>query len=160
MRSTKINILGSLAQVVRFPMRKKIILSTISFVFMSAIMICINTVSATDGNPIMDLGIFSWVKYQQKQFFTDIVEISIENQGFHEEEVSVSIYQPIIFENKDEANHRLVFIPGLDNLMDFAYTSPVIKPEERWGLELHGFGVFPYQCTLHPEERGTFSVKL
>ena len=138
----------------------KIILSTISVAIISAILISLNPVSATDGDPVLDLGIFSWIKYQKKQFFTDIVEITIENHAIHKANVEVSIYQPIIFENKDDTNHRLVFLPGLDNLMDFAYTSPVIKPEERWGLELHTFGVFPYQCTLHPEERGKFSVKL
>lgn len=117
-------------------------------------------VSATDGDPVMDLGIFSWIKYQQKQFFTDIVEIGINKGSFSNPDTMVSVYQPIIFENQDETNHRLVFLPGLENKMDFPYTSPVIKPEERWGLEIHTFGVFPYQCTLHPEERGKFTVKL
>ena len=117
-------------------------------------------VIATDGDPIMDLGIFSWIKYQQKTFFTDIVEITLENGKFSETDVEVSIYQPIIIENKDSHNHRFVFIPGLKNKMDFAYTSPVIKAEERWGLEIHTFGEFPYQCTLHPKERGRFTVKL
>jgi plastocyanin len=138
----------------------KTVFSIISVVLISAIVTGITPVSATDGDPIMDLGIFSWIKYQQKQFFTDIVEISIEKHKFNDADNNVSIYQPIIFENKDGTNHRLVFLPGLENQMDFAYTSPVIKPEERWGLEIHTFGVFPYQCTLHPEERGRFSVKL
>ena len=131
-----------------------------STVFIAALLVSVIPASATDGDPVMDLGIFSWIKYQQKQFFTDIVEISIENGKFHEADVLVSVYQPIIFENRDDANHRLVFLPGLDNKMDFPYTSPVIKPEERWGLEIHTFGVFPFQCTLHPEERGKFTVKL
>jgi plastocyanin len=117
-------------------------------------------VSATDGDPIMDLGIFSWVKYQQKTFFTDIIEVTIKKGIFENGEQEVSIYQPIIFENQDDTNHRLVFIPGLENKMDYAYTSPVIEPEQRWGVEIHTFGVFPYQCTLHPGERGKFSVKL
>lgn len=117
-------------------------------------------VSATDGDPIMDLGIFSWIKYQQKQFFTEIVEVGIKDRSFSTKKVTVKIYQPILFENQDQVNHRLVFLPGLDNKMDLAYTSPVIEPGERWGLEIHTFGVFPFQCTLHPEERGSFTVKL
>ena len=118
-------------------------------------------VSATDGDPIMDLGIFSWIKFQQKQFFTDIVEVAIENGNFDRNDIEVSVYQPIIFENRDkEANHRLAFLPGLENKMDIPYTSAVIKPGERWGLEIHTFGVFPFQCTLHPEEKGRFRVKL
>jgi len=138
----------------------KYISVTIALTFISALLYGINPVSATDGNPVMDLGIFSWIKYQKKQFFTDIIEVTIQDNKFHSADLPVSIYQPIIFENQDDANHRLVFHPGLENLMDFPYTSPVIKPEERWGLELHTFGVFPYQCTLHPEERGKFTVKL
>ncbi len=134
---------------------------TLTTVFLSfSIMVGIFPVKATDGDPVMDLGIFSWIKYQQKTFFTDIVEITLENGKFSESLTEVSVYQPIIIENKDAENHRIVFLPGLKNKMDFAYTSPVIQPEERWGLEIHTFGDFPYQCTLHPEERGTFTVKL
>ena len=136
------------------------LITTLAAVFISGILSGTNQVNATDGDPIMDLGIFSWIKYQQKQFFTDIVEISIENDQFSKIDVLASIYQPIIFENKSETNHRLIFLPGLDNKMDFAYTSAVIKPEERWGLEIHTFGTFQYKCTLHPQERGKFTIKL
>ncbi len=117
-------------------------------------------VKATDGDPIMDLGIFSWIKYQQKTFFTDIVEITLQDGKFSHPEMDVSVYQPIIIENKTQDNHRIVFVPGLKNKMDFAYTGPVVKPEERWGLEIHTFGDYPYQCTLHPQERGVFKVTL
>lgn len=117
-------------------------------------------VIATDGDPIMDLGIFTWIKYQQKQFFTDIVEIGIKDGKFDKPDMTVEIYKPIIFENQDKTNHRLVFLPGVGNKFDVDYFSPVIQPGERWGLELHTFGEFPYQCTLHPEERGVFKVNL
>jgi len=134
---------------------------TLTTVFLSSVIIIgITSVKATDGDPVMDLGIFSWIKYQQKIFFTDIVEITLENGKFSPEQTEVSVYQPIIIENKDAENHRIIFLPGLKNKMDFAYTSPVIKSEERWGLEIHTFGNFPYQCTLHPEERGSFTIKL
>jgi plastocyanin len=124
------------------------------------LLIQFNPAGATDGDPIMDLGIFTWLKYQQKQFFTDITEIAIKDSKIQSADVTVDIYQPIIFENKDKTNHRLVFLPGLGNKMDYEYLSPVIKPDERWGLEIHTFGEFPYQCTLHPEERGKFTVNL
>lgn len=133
---------------------------TFSVLISVAILSGIIPAIATDGDPIMDLGIFSWIKYQQKTFFTDIVEITLQNGKFSNAEMEVSIYQPIIIENKDSENHRIIFVPGLKNKMDFAYTSPVIEPEQRWGLEIHTFGTFPYQCTLHPQERGSFSVKL
>jgi len=120
----------------------------------------IRTVIATDGDPIMDLGIFTWLKYQQKQFFTDITEIAIKDGKIQPPELTLDIYQPIIFENQDNTNHRLVFLPGIGNKMDLEYVSPVIQPGERWGLEIHTFGDFPYQCTLHPEERGSFTVNL
>lgn len=117
-------------------------------------------VIATDGDPIMDLGIFTWLKYQQKQFFTDIVEIAIKDNKIQSPKLTVEIYEPIIFENQDKTNHRLVFLPSVGNKFDQEYFSPVIQPGERWGLELHTFGDFPYQCTLHPEERGMFTVNL
>jgi plastocyanin len=131
-----------------------------AMIMASFILAGIFPVAATDGDPIMDLGIFSWIKYQQKTFFTDIVEITLENGKFSNPDMEVSVYQPIIIENKDSQNHRIVFVPGLKNKMDYPYTSPVIKPEERWGLEIHTFGVYPYQCSLHPEEHGSFTVKL
>lgn len=116
--------------------------------------------TATDGDPIMDLGIFTWLKYQQKQFFTDITELAIKDRKISAPALTVEIYQPIIFENQDQTNHRLVFLPGVNNKFDQEYFSPVIQPGERWGLEIHTFGEFPYQCTLHPEERGKFNIKL
>jgi plastocyanin len=136
------------------------IVGMIGIIMMVALFTVSKQATATDGDPIMDLGIFSWVKYQQKTFFTDIVEVTIKKGVFQEGKLEVSIYQPIIFENQDDTQHRLVFIPGLNNKMDYAYTSPVIEPEQRWGLEIHTFGEFPYQCTLHPGERGMFRVKL
>ena len=120
----------------------------------------IHTVIATDGDPIMDLGIFTWLKYQQKQFFTDITEIAIKDGKIQTPELTIDIYQPIIFENQDKTNHRLVFLPDIGNKMDLEYVSPVIQPGERWGLEIHTFGDFPYQCTLHPEERGMLTINL
>jgi plastocyanin len=133
----------------------------VSTITISAMLLAgVAQVKATDGDPIMDLGIFSWIKYQQKTFFTDIVEITLQDGKFSHPEVEVSVYQPIIIENKSTENHRIVFVPGLKNKMDFAYTGPVIKAEERWGLEIHTFGDYPYQCTLHPEERGVFKVTL
>ena len=100
----------------------KYVTATIAMTLLSALLYGVNPVSATDGNPIMDLGIFSWIKYQKKQFFTDIVEVTIDDNKFHAADLLVSIYQPIIFENKDDDNHRLVFLPGLENLMDYTYT--------------------------------------
>lgn len=117
-------------------------------------------VFATDGQPILDLGIVSWLQFQKKQLLVEVTEISIHDHAIEEADVSVSIYQAVIFENRDETNHRLVFLPDMDNLMETAYTSAVIRASERWGAEFHAFGVFPYQCTIHPEERGRITVTL
>jgi len=134
---------------------------TVTLLFMSFMLIQpIKHVFATDGEPVMDLGIFGWLKYQQTQFFTDIEEIAIRDGSVAKPHVEVSVYQPIIFENQGDTNHRLVFIPGLENQMEYPYTSPIIKPGERWGLEIHSFGTFEYQCTLHPEVNGKVTVKL
>ena len=68
--------------------------------------------------------------------------------------------QAVVFQNLDEQSHRLVFMPDLGNKMDRAYTSAVVRQDERWGAEFHDFGRFPYHCTVHPEERGEISVIL
>jgi hypothetical protein len=134
---------------------------TLAVLFVSVMLIHeIKLVSATDGEPIMDLGTFSWLKYQQKQFFTEIEEVLIKDGIVQRPDVVVNVLQPVIFENLGDTNHRLVFVPGIENKMDYPYTSPVIKPGERWGLEIHSFGVFEYQCSLHPEVRGKFTVKI
>jgi plastocyanin len=117
-------------------------------------------VGATDGQPILDLGIVSWLEYQKKQLLVEVTEITIHEHAIQSADVSVSIYQAVIFENQDEMSHRLVFLPDVDNLMETAYTSAVIRASERWGAEFHGFGVFPYHCTIHPEEHGQITVTL
>jgi plastocyanin len=119
----------------------------------------ITRVSATDGEPLQEIGIYSWLQFQQKKFFTEITEISIHNKTVTPAKTSASLYEPIFFENQDETNHRLIFIPDMNNDMEYGYTTPVIAPGERWGVEIHNFGVFPYQCTLHPEEHGVVSVQ-
>jgi plastocyanin len=115
---------------------------------------------ATDGRPILDLGIVSWLEYQKKQLLVEITEVKIHDHAIEAANISVSIYQAVIFENQDDTNHRLVFLPDVDNLMESAYTSAVIRASERWGAEFHAFGVFPYQCTMHPEENGRITVTL
>lgn len=117
-------------------------------------------VGATDGDPIMDLGIFTWLRYQQKQFFSDFTEVAIKDNKIQTPKLTVQMYEPIIIENQDKTNHRIVFLTGLGNKMDYEYMSPVIQPGERWGFEIHTLGEFPFQCSLHPGERGIFTIKL
>lgn len=123
-------------------------------------MLGINAAIATDGQPILDLGIVSWLEYQKRQLLVEIAEITIENSKIKPSDTVVSIYQAVIFRNAGKHNHRLVFLPDVGNKMDEAYTSAVIRPDERWGAEFHGFGRFPYRCTIHPEEMGEISVIL
>jgi plastocyanin len=125
-----------------------------------AVFVSLQPAIATDGQPILDLGIVSWLEYQKRQLLVDISEIKIHDGVIEQAMVTVSIYQAVIFENMGETNHRLVFMPDTDNKMEVAYSSAVIRPKERWGAEFHGFGVFPYNCTLHPEERGKIAVTL
>ena len=120
----------------------------------------INAAMATDGQPILDLGIISWLEYQKRQLLVDIAEISVEESAIKPTDKVVSIYQAVIFHNEGKHNHRLVFLPDVGNKMDEAYTSAVIRPGERWGAEFHGFGRFPYRCTIHAEEMGEISVIL
>lgn len=120
----------------------------------------LRSAAATDGQPILDLGIVSWLEYQKKQLLVEIAEVTIKDDKINPGDSVVSIYQAVIFSNKDDVHHRLVFLPDVGNKMEEAYTSAVIRADERWGAEFHGFGRFPYRCTIHPEERGEISVIL
>ena len=115
---------------------------------------------ATDGQPILDLGIVKWLDYQKRQLISEVKEVTIENGKVSPTETVVSIYQAVMFHNLDEESHRLVFLPDVGNKMERAYTSAVIRSGERWGAEFHGFGRLPFRCTVHPEERGEVSVIL
>ena len=115
---------------------------------------------ATDGQPILDLGIVRWLDYQKRQLISEIKEVTIENGKVSPTETVVSIYQAVMFHNLDDESHRLVFLPDVGNKMERAYTSAVIRSGERWGAEFHGFGRLPFRCTVHPEERGEVSVIL
>jgi hypothetical protein len=46
----------------------------------------------------------------------------------------------------------------MNNDMEYSVSSPVIAPGERWDVEIHTFGTYPYGCTLHPEERGVIII--
>ena len=120
----------------------------------------LQTAIATDGQPILELGIVSWLDYQRRQLLTEVQEVTIENGKVSPTETVVSIYEAVMFHNLDDQNHRLVFLHDIGNKMEDAYTSSVIRPDERWGAEFHGFGIIPFQCTIHPEERGEVSVIL
>lgn len=122
--------------------------------------LCMPAAVATDGQPILDLGTVSWLDFQRRQLLAEVAEVTIANNRISPTETVVSIYQAVIFQNLDETPHRLVFMPDLGNKMDRAYTSAVVRHEERWGAEFHDFGRFPYHCTVHPEERGEISVIL
>jgi plastocyanin len=115
---------------------------------------------ATDGQPILELGIVSWIDYQKRTLLSEVKEVSIENGRISPAETVVSIYEAVMFHNKSDETHRLVFLPDTGNKMEQAYTSGVIRPGERWGAEFHGFGLIPFRCTIHPEERGEVSVIL
>ena len=115
---------------------------------------------ATDGQPILDLGIVGWIDYQKRTLLSEVREVSISDGKISPYETVVSMYEAVMFQNLSEDNHRLVFLPDIGNKMEQAYTSAVIRPGERWGAEFHGFGLIPYRCTIHPEERGEISVIL
>lgn len=116
--------------------------------------------SATDGQPILELGIVSWLQHQKMQLTAEVAVVKIQDHAIQPADLTVSIYQAAIFENLDEMNHVLVFLPGIDNLMEKEYTSAIIGAGERWGAEFHGFGVIPYRCTIHPEEHGSVTIVL
>jgi plastocyanin len=125
-----------------------------------ALLLALQSAIATDGQPILDLGIVGWIDYQRRSLLSEVKEVTIESGKISPTETVVSIYEAVMFHNVDDESHRLVFMPDVGNKMEQAYTSGIIRPDERWGAEFHGFGQFPYRCTMHPEERGEISVIL
>ncbi len=127
---------------------------------LALVLLSLPAAMATDGQPILDLGIVSWLDYQKRQLVSEVKEVTIEDGKIRPTDTVVSIYQAVMFHNLDDENHRLVFLPDIGNKMERAYTSAVIRGGERWGAEFHGFGLLPFHCTAHPEERGEISVIL
>lgn len=127
---------------------------------MLAVVVSLQAALATDGQPILDLGIVGWIDYQRRSLLSEVKEVTLDRGKISPRDTVVSIYEAVMFQNVDKESHRLVFLPDVGNKMEQAYTSGVIRPDERWGAEFHGFGLFPYRCTIHPEEHGEISVIL
>jgi hypothetical protein len=57
----------------------------------------------------------------------------------------------LIFENNDETTHRIVFKKHIGNTLSYDIKSPVIKPGERWAVDILNDGIFPFECTIHTD---------
>jgi plastocyanin len=108
---------------------------------------------------VVDVGKFNGVKYQEAKELGGVTEIVISEGVVSAPETVAEVYRTVIFQNGDDESHLLVFLPGVRNDLEHDITSPLIEPGERWGVEFHSDGIYPYHCTIHPEVRGVVEVQ-
>jgi plastocyanin len=104
--------------------------------------------------PIRELGIRGW----PGQLTADALPVQIHDHAVQPKDTEIAIHQAVIIENLDKMNHILAFFPDAGNPLEVTDISMVIRAGERWAAQFNDSGVFPYQCTIHPEERGSITV--
>lgn len=116
-------------------------------------------VDETVPHPIDERGIMSQVGVKTTRVFRTVEIIEISNGSLQKPDITITPGTVVIIDNKDNANHRLVFPPGPGNNVASDFTSTVIQSGQLWGAEFLEPGIYPYKCTLHPEkEHGVVSV--
>lgn len=108
--------------------------------------------------PVVGVGKFNEVKYQEAKELGGVTEIVISEGTVATPDAVAKVYHTVIFWNGDGENHHLVFLPGVRNNLEHDVALPLIKPGERWGVEFHSGGIYSYHCTIHPEMRGVVEV--
>ena len=118
-----------------------------------------------DSGTLYDLGKLSWMQYQQIRLSDHVYEISVRDAAFETAALEVTlassnVHGKVIFENKDDTHHRIVFEQHVGNDLRYEIRSPVIKPGDRWALEILRDGLYPYRCSIHGEKmQGTLLVR-
>jgi plastocyanin len=80
--------------------------------------------------------------------------ITIENSKFTPNTLTVSRGTVVTWENKDNIGHQIISDGNYDQL-----ESGVIEKNEDFVFSFDSTGVFPYHCEIHPEMKGTVTVK-
>lgn len=118
-----------------------------------------------DSGTLYDLGILNWVQYQQVRLADKVYEVNIRDAAFEKTKLEVTlansnVHGKVIFENKDSTHHRIVFEQHVGNDLRYEIRSPVIKPGDRWAVEILRDGFYPYRCSIHAENmQGTLQVR-
>jgi len=109
-------------------------------------------VDETIPHPIDERGLMSQITVKTTRMFRPVEILEIHKGLLTKPEITIVTGTVLVIDNKDQANHRLVFPPGPGNDVVVEFTSTVILPGQLWGAQFINPGVYPYKCTLHPEK--------
>lgn len=117
-----------------------------------------------DSGTLFERGILNFFHYQKIMLSDHVYKIEFDKSGFQPTNVEVAlanrnVHGILIFENNGEMGHRIVFKQHIGNDLSYEIKSPVIKPGEKWALDILKDGIYPFECTLHPDRgMGTLQV--
>ena len=122
------------------------------FAVVSQVVLAIDEDSAT----LSERGILNFFHYQKILLSDHVYTVEIGKDGFKPANLDVilasrGVHGTLIIENRDEAVHRIVFMQHIGNNLGYDMKSPVIKAGERWAVDIMKDGIYPFRCTLHPE---------
>lgn len=110
-------------------------------------------------HPITERGLLSQIAVKTTRLFRRVETIKIQDLVVETPNLTIEPGTVIVFDNHDvNVNHRLTFTPAPGNQLINEFKSAIIQPGELWGAEFLNNGVYPYHCTLHPDEQGTIEV--
>lgn len=117
-----------------------------------------------DSATLSERGILNWLHYQKILLADNVHTVVIDQNGIQPADVEVilasrRVHGTLIIENAGNENHRIVFDKHIGNNLGYAINSPVIKPGERWAVDIMKDGIYPFHCSLHPDKiQGTLQV--
>lgn len=130
-----------------------------SIVFLQMVSLDSLAVDETVPHPIDERGIMTQIGVKTTRMFRTVEVIEISKGVLNTPDITIAPGTVVIIDNKDNANHRLVFPPDHANNVASDFTSTVIQSGQLWGAEFLDPGIYPYKCTLHPEkEHGVVKV--
>ena len=137
----------------------KINLTIYSLITMLLVSFNTPAVDETIPHPIDERGLMSQIAVKTTRMFRPVEIVEIRNGVLQTPDLTITPGTVVVIDNKDKANHRMLFPPAASNEVVVDFTSTVIKPNDRWGAEFLEPGIYPYKCTLHPEkEHGVVRV--
>ena len=119
----------------------------------------VQAVDETIPHPIDERGLMSDIAVKTTRLFRPVEILEINNNGLKRSEMTVARGTVVVLDNRSSTNHRLIFPPASSNQIVVEFTSTVVEPEKLWGAEFVDEGVYPFECSLHPQqEHGVITV--
>lgn len=119
----------------------------------------VQAVDETIPHPIDERGLMSEIAVKTTRLFRPVEMLEIHDAGLKRQEMTIARGTVVVLDNRSSNNHRLIFPPASGNQIVVEFTSTVVEPEKLWGAEFIDVGVYPFECTLHPErEHGVITV--